>query len=141
MGTDSEYASLQAQRRNAQSDYNAAKECIEDCEYKIRRLHKAKTTIVGLKAEFKALKKSDAETITSKGYEWVGQNYKNFQSKGDSLISINESYDTGSLDASLDAVNTEITKLENLRLQEYGLLGKLAAWINSLTNTIDNYFN
>lgn len=141
MGTDSEYNSLCSQRSSAINQRTAANNTIEECNYKIERLKRTKETLTAQKSAFKTLKKADEETIESKGSEWIGQNFRDFQSKGDELITVNDTYYTSSLDAALDAVNNEITRLQNIVLEKYGIIGKLTSWINSLSNKIENFFN
>lgn len=141
MGTDSEYRSLCSQRNSAESQRAAANNTIEECQYKIRRLQNAKETLAAQKGAFKTLKNTDKETIESKGSDWIGQNFKDFQSKGNELMTENDNYYTNSLDAALDAINNEITRLQNMIYEKYGLIGRLTSWINSLSNKIENFFN
>ena len=40
-----------------------------------------------------------------------------------------------------DELNNEITRLQNLRAEEWGILGKLYSVINDLGTKIANFFN
>lgn len=141
MDSNSEYESLKAQRRNARGQYQATQGRIEDCEYRLSRLRRTKATLTEQKSLFKTLKNEEKTAVEKKRDNWMGQTFRDFQTKGNDLLSENESFFTGSLDAALDAVNNEITRLENQIANEYGLLGRLASWINSLSNKIENFFN
>lgn len=88
------------------------------------------------------MKKSDEETVEKKKRSgWRGQTFRDFQSRGSTLTAENNTFYRASLDAALDAVNDEITRLENQKYNEYGLLGRLSSAINSLANKIENFFN
>lgn len=140
MSDNAEYDNLVAQKSNAQGSYNACQGRIDDCNYLLRRLKKAKESIADLKSDFKANKKLDKKMGDEKT-TWQGSTYNNFATKMDVMSEVNEDYYKKSIDHILDSLNNEITRIENKRMEEYGLLGKLGSWINSLENKIENFFN
>lgn len=142
MSKNDEYESLKAQKRNAQARYNATLGRIEECEYKINRLKRTKETLTEQKRAFSAIKKDDKGIVEQKKRStWSGTRFSDFRSSGELLVETNETFYRISLDGALDAVNDEITRLENQKYNEYGLLGRLSSTINSLANKIENFFN
>ena len=140
MSDNQEYDNLVSQKRNAQSQYNSCSSRIENCDYLLRRLRPAKESIEELKSSFKSNKKLDKKLLDEKR-DWEGSTCNSFVSKMDAVVDDNENYYKYSIDHILDSINNEITRIENQRLQEYGLLGRLGSWINSLANKIENFFN
>lgn len=140
MSDNAEYDRLVSQKSSAQSQYNACSSRIENCDYLLRRLRPAKESIVELKEAFKNNKKVDKNLYDEK-HEWKGSTYDLFISKMSALIEANDIYYKNSVDYVLDSLNDEITRIENQRMKDYGLLGKLGSWINSLSNEIENFFN
>lgn len=142
MSTNDEYESLKAQRRDAQARYNATLGRIEECDYKISRLKRTKAILTEQKRTFASIKKNDKDIVDKKKRSaWSGSCFSSFRSSGGALIDTNEGFYRNSLDGALDAVNDEITRLENQKYNEYGLLGRLSSTINSLANKIENFFN
>lgn len=140
MADNAEYNSLVNQKRSAQSKYNSSKRKIENYDDLLRRLRNAKNQIAELKGSFKDIKKSD-KRITDEKYKWKGSTYNDFKGKMASVNTCDENYYKNSADRVLDSLNNEITRIENLRMNEYGLLGRLGSTINSLANRIENFFN
>ncbi len=140
MSDNQEYNRLCRQKRNAQSNYNSCASRIENCDYLLGRLRKAKESISDLKDTFKTIKKSDKKSLDGK-HEWKGSTYNALSGKVSSMNETNDSYYNNSIDYVLDSINNEITRIENERMSEYGLLGELGSWINSLANKIENFFN
>ena len=139
MSSNAEYDNLVRQKDSAQSQYNACSSRIEECDYLLRRLRPAKEAIVDLKSAFKSNKKVDKKIYNDK-HEWEGSTYDSFKSKMSYALETDEIY-FDSIDSVLDALNNEITRVENERMKEYGLLGEIGSWINSLANKIENFFN
>lgn len=135
-----EYEELKSQQRTARNRYNASQERIEEYDYLIRRLKKVKEEVKEQKSRFKTLKKADEKILDAKR-SWEGQTKKSFATKGESMAAENDYFYKYSLDYVLDALNDEITRLENKRNAEYGVLGNLASLLNSLANKIENFFN
>lgn len=135
-----EYENLKSQQRTTQRKYIASQERIEEYDYRIRRLKNAKETVKEQKSRFKALKKDDERIIEAKR-SWEGETKNTFVDKGASMIDENNYYYKYSIDYVLDALNDEITRLENKRYAEYGVLGNLASLLNTLANKIENLFN
>ena len=140
MSNNADYNSLVSQKASAQSQYNACSSRIEKCDYLLRRLQRAKESIVELKEAFKSNKKLD-KNLHEEKRDWKGSTYNSFSTKMSTLIDVNDSYYKDSIDHILDSLNNEITRIENQRMSEYGLLGRLGSWINSLDNKIENFFN
>lgn len=140
MSNNAEYDNLVREKSNAQSQYNTCSSRIENCDYLLRRLRPAKESIAELKEAFKNNKKLD-QNMSEENHEWKGSTYNSFNSKMNTLIDVNDRYYKNSIDHILDSLNNEITRIENQRMSEYGLLGKLGSWINSLQNEIENFFN
>lgn len=140
MSNNAEYDNLVREKSNAQSQYNTCSSRIENCDYLLRRLRPAKESISELKEAFKNNKKLD-QNMSEENHDWKGSTYNTFNSKMNTLIDVNDRYYKNSIDYILDSLNDEITRIENLRMSEYGLLGKLGSWINSLENKIENFFN
>lgn len=142
MPTNDEYESLKAQRRDAQTKYNATLGRIEECDYKISRLKRTKTILAEQKRAFASIKRNDKDIVDKERQgAWSGSCFSSFRSSGGALVDTNEEFYRNSLDGALDAVNDEITRLENQKYNEYGLLGRLSSAINSLANKIENFFN
>lgn len=135
-----EYENLKSQQRATRRKYTASRDRIEEYEYRIRRLKIVKETVEEQKSRFKALKKEDERIIEAKR-SWEGETKKTFVDKGSSMIDENNYYYKYSLDYVLDALNDEITRLENKKYAEYGVLGNLVSLLNSLANKIENFFN
>lgn len=142
MPVNEEYESLKSQKRDAQAKYNTTLRRIEDCNYKITRLKRTKATLTEQKQAFAAIKKDDKKIIDQKKRSaWSGSTFSSFRSSGAMMVDTNDAFYRNSLDGALDAVNSEITRLENQKYNEYGLLGRLSSTINSLANKIENFFN
>ena len=135
-----EYNSLVRQRKNARSQYNACSDRIENYDYLIRRLKNAKERVAEQKRTFNTINKEDKKIYKAK-YEWKGKNYDSFKIKGNVATDFNDDYYKDTLDYVLDSINNEITRIQNKRIEEYGLLGRLGAKINSLGTKIENFFN
>ena len=135
-----EYNRLVRQRRNARSQYNACSDRIENYDYLIRRLKSAKERVAEQKRTFNTINKEDKK-IYKETYDWEGQKYNSFKIKGEVATDFNDDYYKNTLDYVLDSINNEITRLQNERMEEYGLLGQLGSKINSLGTKIENFFN
>lgn len=140
MSSNEEYNSLVRQKSAKQAEYRAAQDRIEECDYLLGRLRRAKEVIQAQKKEFKNIKKRDEDLVEDK-CDWTGSNYDRYRSKGGSMLAEDEFYLKNSLDTVLDNLNNEITRIENQKYNEYGLLGRLSSAINSLANKIENFFN
>ena len=141
MADNSEYIKkIKRQISQAKAKRNACKERIEECDYLLRRLKSAKQSIVELKSSFKSNKKLD-ERLKKEKREWKGETCDKFKSKMGKVEDANNTYYKHSIDHVLDSLNNEITRIENKRMKEYGLLGEIGSWINNLSNKIENLLN
>lgn len=140
MSDNAEYNRLVNQKQTAQGQYNACANRIGDYDYLLRRLKQKKEWVADLKEAYKDHKKA-TQKIHDEDHDWKGSTYRSFSAKMDSVESADERYYKYTLDYVLDSLNNEITRIENLRMNEYGLLGQLGSKINSLVNKIENFFN
>lgn len=140
MSNDAEYHSLVNQKTNAQAQYKACETRIKNYDYLLSRLKPSKNALSELKESFKGCNKIDKDLYKDK-FEWKGSTYNDFSLRMENLIDVNKEYLKHSLDRILDSINDEITRIENKKMEDYGLLGRLGSWINSLANKIENFFN
>lgn len=140
MSSNESYNALRELLEKKREEYRAAKKRMAHYEGLLERLKPVKKEISSLKYAFLYdVKKPDAHNKESD--LWVGEQYRGFQRDIEALESENDNYYRGSLDYILDALNDEITRVENLYLAEQGLVGRLAGVINSLANEVENFFN
>lgn len=134
------YNELVRQKSNATKEYRQIEDRIQEYEYEIKRLKAAKRSIQEQKALFYDLKRKHKK-VANKKAEWKGKKYQAFKKHLSDIESENNSYYKNSLDRILDSLNDEITRIENKRWRQMGLLGEVGALINSLGNKIENFFN
>lgn len=112
-------------------------------ETKIARLQEAKQTIQQSKENVEAY--ANAWNAIASGFEadidWQGT-YKNdiLACMGTAVQDDYNAY-IRNIDAVLDAICDEMTRLENENWQTMGIIGQLSALINSLWNEITKLFN
>ena len=140
MADQREYDSLVRQRADAEQQYRQHQRRMEEYEYRLNRLRPVYREVREQKRAFHTIKDEDQD-IRKDRRSWEGQQYDRFKSKCASMCDEDDRYYVRSLDYVLDALNDEITRIENLRLQEFGILGRLGSWINTLANKIENFFN
>ena len=131
---------LVRQREDTKSKKDACSARIENYDSLLSRLRKTKEEISDLKANFKQIKKKD-KNLRKEKFDWKGYTYDNFKEKMENVEDANEKYFKNSLDHVLDSLNNEITRIQNERSYEKGLLGRLEATLNSLRNRIRNFWN
>ena len=138
---DQEYDDLVNERDRLEDQAAAARQRMARYRDRADRLKPVYRQVYSLKHDaFGSVIRNDKNTVKDQ-YEWTGRRYQDFVSDGDELCSINENYRDYSLDKVLDALNNEITRYENLYLEEHGLLGRLTAKLNGLINQIENWVN
>ena len=135
-----EYNRLVNKKAAKQAEKQACQKRIDNYDYLLRRLRPARDTVSELKSTFRTIKKEDKEIAEGK-YKWSGQQYSKFKQKGNNIKSEDTYYCDNTLDHVLDSLNNEITRIENEKLKEVRLIGDLAAAINSISNSIRNFFN
>jgi hypothetical protein len=140
MSSDPEYDALLEEQSQTRSDYGACESRIGECDYLLGRLRPVKTEISTIKSEYEKVKKAD-DDIYGRKSSWKGNTSQTFHSKMLGVTFENNDYYLHTLDFVLDSINNRITEIENQKLQERGLLGRLGAILNSLANKIENYFN
>lgn len=141
MSDNAEYDKLLDEKSRRQREYNACSSRIDDCNYLIERLRAARDTVSDLKDQFKNEVRYNDKGVKNDEPEWTGSTHTTYLSKMESLVTINESYYDDTLDYVLDSLNTEITRIKNIKNDELGVLGWLGDRINNLGNMIENFFN
>lgn len=123
-----------------QSDINEAKRRIEANTDTLRRLENAKKRIRLLKDEFKSIEKANKELKKEK-HKWKGERQNKFMQDMRHIDSVCHYYYLNHLDRIHDEINDRMTKIENEIMSDNGIIGNLAASINSIGNEIENLFN
>lgn len=139
MPDQAEYESLKRQRYDAEREYRMRENRIQEYDYLLGRLRPAYRELYQEKHTFKDIWNQD-KNLADEKRQWKGSNFDRYQRGANTICDEDRNYHK-SLDYALDALNDEITRIENLRLQEYGILGRLGSWINTLANKIENFFN
>lgn len=88
--------------------------------------------------------KNDMDSFSDETYSfWEGDTFNNrYQNElKEELINTMYTNIITTIDNNLDAINTERTRYQNLCLESEGIIGKLAASINSLVTKIENWIN
>lgn len=135
-----EYDSLINQKSDLQSQYSEYQNQIENCEYLLRRLRRTKESVSEQKQLYRKLIREHNDIVGDK-HEWKGNTQTTFEKKLEDITDENERYYNSSLDRILDSINDEITRIENKKMEAYGILGDIGSWINDITNEIENFFN
>lgn len=108
----------------------------------LSRLKTAYNDISDLKDDFRKYVTRKDERILDNGYEWEGCRHTTFENSLLSDVNAeNENYHTNSLDYVHDQLNDEMTRIENLIIQEQGILSGLRQTLNNLLNQIQNLLN
>ncbi len=139
-----EYDGLCSQKSQNDKDQASVQAKIDDLDSKINLMQKAYDNLdaakEGLKDVRSAIKKMPGVyDNTWKGKVAEEEIYATCKKDG-SLYTSYTSY-IDSIDEIQDALNLKLTALENERLEQKGILGKLAAIGNSLWTRIQNFFN
>ncbi len=133
------YRRYRSQRKEARTELSGYQDTNQRLQHQVDRLNQVKRIVTEQKFNFRPIWGAVSKIIDD-SYGWKGNNYDNFQSNGSYLKSDNNRY-YNSIDDVLDAINDEITRLENQIYENEGLIGKLKSWINTLTNRMENLFN
>lgn len=139
MDENEEYERLVGEQSAAQSDLDDAHHDYLRTQDKLERLRSVRQTLYDCCDSFRGVKKSVRRVIRD-DYDWTGENFSRFSTYSSSLMDENDAY-CRNLDAARDAINDEITRLENDMYRQEGLIGYLRALLNSLANEIQNLFN
>ena len=140
MSDYAEYDSLVSQKSQAEGQARACEKRVEDYDNKIERLKRAAHQLPGMKSSFKSIRKAE-KALSETGNDWMGETKNKFAQKIDTLETQNDRYYKNTLDYVHDELNNEITRLQNLRAEEWGILGRLYGVINDLGTKIANFFN
>lgn len=112
---------------------------ISDINTKLERLRQAKNSMTTYKSQAKT-KKTTAENIPGNLTPWEGDKKGQYSSSSDTLTDQLDTY-YKNCDRALDAICDAITRLENERNNQYGILGRLVSAINYLGNEIEKLIN
>ena len=105
----------------------------------ITRLKAARDAVAESQAYYN--KQKDATRITANAkYQWRGEQYKSGMNAFDTLMSLDNSA-VKDIDRPLDTLEMEIAAAQNKKLDNLGLIGRLAGQINSLYHQIKTQFN
>lgn len=140
MNENEEYQELLRQQSQTRSQYNACRDRIDECDYLLRRLRPVKEEIAAQKADYRRHISAERGLAEQK-CNWEGDCYDEFRFLASEVRTENDDYLRQGLDRALDALNNRITEIENRRMNEFGLLGRLGSALNSLANSIENFFN
>lgn len=139
MSSNSDYDSLVRQKNGVQGDINSCEDTIAALSRKIEKLKLAKSFLNTAENDLKKVKKTSQKKVEAK-YSWMGSNYQSFSSLGSASINANDTY-WSNVDFARDAICDELTRLENERNRQYGILGSLVSLFNSLGNEIEKLVN
>lgn len=140
MAETESYDVLVDQRTQKETEKVRRESSVRSINAKLERLNRVKEVLTAQKKAFKRIKKS-AHDIAVEDYGWSGSNFDEFIEKCGALDDENTSFLNRQLDRLLDELNNVITELENERLEQIGIIGKLISDINSLANRIENFLN
>ena len=110
MSTNS-YNTLIAKRDKTEQDYWNYVHANQQLQEKIDRLKQAKHVVSDQQSDFANIRR-EVSRVTEEHYEWEGDNYGRFIVNHMYLTGCNNSY-YNAIDDVLDAINNEITRLEN----------------------------
>ena len=122
-------------RVNAYStSISSAQSRITSIDEKLERLRTAKKSVGEIQKKFHDTKKK----IIRKNYQptWQGKQKDDFTKQWESFSSDYTSFQT-EMNTFYDAICDEITRLENQKIEENGLIGCLQSLKNSLENSIE----
>ena len=120
--------------------YTAKKNRIEERQQELERLNKAKQLVAEQKSALGSLNSSEWEVYHAPRL-WKGATHQDLLFLGDEIVKKNDLYKKNYIDAALDALNLETTRLENEIYKEFGLLGDIGAQINTWANQLENLRN
>lgn len=136
----SSYDSLSRQRDNKYDEKRSCERRIKNIEEDLRRLRAAKNVVSEVK--------NDVSTLANKtrgGFNdltnWKGIEYNWAKGYGTDQIYNDTIKYRNDADRVLDRLCDEITRLENERHKNQGLLGSIVNAINDLGNAIEKLFN
>lgn len=136
-------AGLQNSLSSKQSEISAERANLSSYQAKIAEIDAIYQMLKGQKTSMKDLKK-DVKTFGEQKYSyWEGNVFKTkYKEKLESQV-IEGGYEVviSEIDTNLDALNTAKTEYENKVFASQGIIGVLAAGINSLLNAIENFVN
>lgn len=135
----SEISDLRRSRNQKINQKNQCESTINSINIKLSRLESAKYAMGLYKTDAKN-QKSAAANVPDGLTPWEGDKKNTYINSANMLESDMEGY-YKSCDRALDAICDAITRLENERSNQYGLLGRLVSAINSLGNEIEKLLN
>lgn len=114
---------------------------IESLEEKIERLKSARDAVSAKKEEIGTTISNMAGTIESMDYFiWCGSNRESFDGEVIKALEDCDAFNQD-VDSLQDALNDEITQLENKRYEHEGIIGQLKMVLNDLDNWLTKLLN
>lgn len=107
---------------------------------KIERLRRADKKIAENKEQLKAVQKNNRRVIRNDEYDWEGERYKKYKKNGEAMLHDYFMYMVH-VDEAHDEIHRRIAYYENKILEKQGLLGEIAAQLNSIGKEIETIFN
>ena len=140
MDQSSERSRLQSLIDEARGRYTARQNRIEERQHDLNRLNQAKQLVAEQKSALGSLNSIEWEVYHAPRL-WKGATHQDLLNRGDDIVEKNDLYKKNYIDAALDALNLETTRLENENFKEYGIIGEIAAQINTWVNQLENLIN
>lgn len=135
----SDSAYLYSQKRSTEAQISAKNQQNQRYRQIISRLEPVKETLTTEKALFDTVKRKCSDNLSAPE-TWKGQNRTDFNNSATLVRSDNDDF-YRQLDRALDEINNQITYYENQILCNYGVIGRLTSYLNSLLNAIENLVN
>ena len=139
MDENEEYERLIDEQRTAQDDLDNVNNEYIRTQDQLERLKNVRRMLYDYCDSFRDVKK-DVRRVLRDNYDWTGENFNRFSNYSSFLRDENENY-YRNLDDARDAINNEITRLENDMYRQEGLIGYFRALLNTIANKIQNFFN
>lgn len=136
----SSYDSLSRQRDNKYDEKRSCECRIKNIEEDLRRLRAAKNVVSDVKGDVSALANKTRSGFNDLA-NWKGIEYSWAKGYGTDQIYNDTIKYRNDADRVLDRICDEITRLENERHKNEGLLGSIVNAINDLGNAIEKLFN
>lgn len=137
MGT---YEDLSRQQEKKIRQRRECRNAIESIDQDLQRLRKAKTSVSEVKGRVNPLI-NNARNGFNDLRNWKGAEYDKAKALGTDQIYNDLVKYRNDVDAVLDCICNKITKLENERWKNEGLLGDIARALNNLANEIEKLLN
>lgn len=138
----SEYNSLCDSRESLEAQSDAYQNHINTLTANLEVLTASRDTLQSVKDNVKGIKSSINSAPDNSLSGWAGKNFEAVR-----IMSQEKDFATGyqsyidRLDEVLDSLNNELTRVQNEIWEQEGFLGDIKSALNSLYNSIRNFFN